>query len=264
MRVCTLGDVALDVVVVLERDPVAGDDVPVRTRIGAGGQAANVAAWVVALGGEGRAIAKVGADAPGRLCTQELRSRGVELLGPVTGRSAVVVSLVAEAGERTMLSDRGAAAELSPDELDPAWLEGCDALHVSGYALLREPAATAAEQAAALARAAGARVSLDLSSWSAIAAEPAVRERVARLAPDTIFATEQERDALGPGVGAGWVVKRGADGIVVDGRPYAAPARDAVDTTGAGDALAAGFLLGGPELGLEAAARCVAKVGSLP
>ena len=62
-----------------------------------------------------------------------------------------------------------------------------------------------------------------------------------------------------------WVLKRGAAGIVVDGVAHAAhPAEAVLDTTGAGDALAAGFLVGGPELGLDAAARCVARLGSLP
>ena len=60
------------------------------------------------------------------------------------------------------------------------------------------------------------------------------------------------------------VLKRGADGIVVDGRAYPARPTTLVDATGAGDALAAGFLVGGPELGLEAAARCCAKLGAMP
>jgi sugar/nucleoside kinase (ribokinase family) len=63
------------------------------------------------------------------------------------------------------------------------------------------------------------------------------------------------------------VVKRGARGLLVLGEERVElPARDGdvVDATGAGDALAAGFLVGGPELGLEAAARCVAQVGAMP
>ncbi len=59
-------------------------------------------------------------------------------------------------------------------------------------------------------------------------------------------------------------MKRGPAGIEVDGRAYPALPAEVVDTTGAGDALAAGFLVGGPELGLQAAARCVASVGSMP
>ena len=61
-----------------------------------------------------------------------------------------------------------------------------------------------------------------------------------------------------------WVLKRGAKGLSVDGRDYPAAATKVVDTTGAGDALAAGFLVGGAELGLETAARCCARLGAMP
>jgi sugar/nucleoside kinase (ribokinase family) len=61
------------------------------------------------------------------------------------------------------------------------------------------------------------------------------------------------------------VLKLGPDGVELsDGRKLPAREADVVDTTGAGDALAAGYLVGGPELGLEAAARCVATLGTMP
>ena len=59
-------------------------------------------------------------------------------------------------------------------------------------------------------------------------------------------------------------MKRGADGVVVDGEAYPAVPTEVVDATGAGDAFAAGFLVGGVEAGLEAAARCCAKLGAMP
>jgi sugar/nucleoside kinase (ribokinase family) len=59
-------------------------------------------------------------------------------------------------------------------------------------------------------------------------------------------------------------VKRGRDGVVVDGRSFAALQTDVVDTTGAGDAFAAGYLVGSAHLGLETAARCCAKLGAMP
>jgi len=65
-----------------------------------------------------------------------------------------------------------------------------------------------------------------------------------------------------------FVVKRGARGCIVrsrsEEREYPAEPADVVDSTGAGDAFAAGFLLGGPELALQAAARCVAQMGAMP
>ena len=157
---------------------------------------------------------------------------------------------------------RTAAArpDLRPEELEAEWFR-CDALHVSGYALMREPVASAALRAGELARAAGAQVSLDLSSWTLI--DDAFRERARALAPALVFAVEHERDALGD-LTARWIVKRGADGVVVDGEAFPAVPTEVVDATGAGDAFAAGFLVGGVEAGLDAAARCCAKLGAMP
>jgi sugar/nucleoside kinase (ribokinase family) len=171
----------------------------------------------------------------------------------------VVVSLAA-GGERSMASDRGSATELEPDELDPGWFD-TDVLHLSGYALLREPTASAAERAAALARGAGARISLDLSAWSLV--DEPFRERARRIAPDIVLATERERDAFGT-LDSDWIVKRGAHGVRVDGVNHPARPAEIVDPTGAGDAFAAGFLVGGVELGLDAAARCCARLGAMP
>jgi sugar/nucleoside kinase (ribokinase family) len=259
VRVTCLGDLLLDVIVRLDGALVAGADRAARTRVGAGGQAANVAAWTAALGAQARYVGKRGADAAGELAARELRERGVDVAGPAEGRNGVVVSL-ATGGERSMASDRGSSPELRADELEPAWFD-CHVLHVSGYALQREPAASAALHAAALARERGARVSLDLAAWPAI--DDAFRGRVDELAPWLVFADEREREAFG-GLDATWVVKRGADGIVVDGEAFPAVATAILDTTGAGDALAAGFLVGGARLGLETAARCCAKLGSMP
>ncbi len=291
MRLAALGDLMLDVIARLEEPLARGDDVRAATRAGAGGQAANVAAWAASLGAEARCVAKRGADDAGELVARELARRGVELVGPVgDGATGVVVSLVEE-GERSMASDRGVAPSFAPEELDAAWVRDCDVLHLSGYALLREPIDATALLAARLAREAGARVSVDVAAWTEIRRYGPVRfrELLDSVAPDVLFATEAEWELLGGAyltapVG---VLKRGPRGVTVlteDARLDLAPVpADVVDTTGAGDALAAGFLVGlagrehgrtglpwGGSLeeaarrGLEAAARCVAKVGSLP
>jgi ribokinase len=261
VRLTTFGDLLLDVIVQLDEPLVPGDDQTAVTRTGAGGQAANVAAWASSLGAEARYVGRRGDDAAGAIVEQELRGHGVELAGPVGGRTGVVVS-IASAGDRTMASDRGAAVELTAHELEPAWFD-CEVLHVSGYSLLRDPLASAALRAGELARAGGALVSLDVSTWTLV--DEDFRQRARVLAPDTIFASERERDALGDQAGdVRWVIKRGAAGITADGAEHGALRVNVVDPTGAGDALAAGVLVGGPALGLEAAARCCAKLGAMP
>lgn len=259
MRITTLGDLLLDVIVRLDRPLVAGDDQTAVTRTGAGGQAANVAAWARALGADARFVGRRGSDAAGELVTRELLARGVEVVGPAGGRTGVVVSL-ASAGDRTMASDRGAAPDLEPGDLDDAWF-ACDVLHLSGYSLLREPIAATAVAAARAARGHGARVSVDLSTWTLV--DDAFCSRVHEVAPEVVFANERERAAVGD-LDTRWVMKRGADGVRVDGRDYDALDAEVIDTTGAGDALAAGFLIGGVALGLDAAARCCAQLGAMP
>jgi ribokinase len=267
MRLVCLGDLLLDVIVRLEEPLARGlrADASAVTHVGPGGQAANVAAWAAELGADSSFVGKRGDDEAGRLAASGLRARGVEVVGPVApGRNGVVVSLVSPDGDRTMASDRGVAPDLRPEELDPTWFEACDHLHLSGYSLLRSPIDEAALAAAALAP----RVSVDLSSWSVIESFGAerFRRRLENLAPAVVFANEDEERLLGGAVpGATWVLKRGADGVRVDGVEHAAaPAGTVLDTTGAGDALAAGFLVGGVEAGLAAAARCVARLGAMP
>jgi sugar/nucleoside kinase (ribokinase family) len=268
MLVCSLGDLTLDVVVRLSGPIAVGGDTDAEIHVAPGGQAANVAAWAAALGASARCIGKHGADDAGELVRSGLAAAGVEVLGPVAGRTSVICSLVAPDGARSMAADRASSAELRPADLDPAGFSGCDELFVSGYALLREPARAAAARAVELARERGARVSVDLSTWSAIrdAGADDVRSAILRLAPDVVFANEDEERIVGGRFpNTTWILKRGARGASFDGDERAAvPVDEVVDSTGAGDALAAGWIVGGPALALEAAARCVSKLGSLP
>jgi sugar/nucleoside kinase (ribokinase family) len=264
--VCTLGDLLLDVVVKLNRPLAEGDDTHGETRAGAGGQAANVAAWAAALGAEARFLGKRGADAAGELVEADLLRRAVDVLGPPpVGRNGVVVSLVEQDGSRTMVSDRGVAPELSPDEIEADWFENADWLHLSGYSLMAEPIGSAAERAVELAREAGARISVDLSSVNLIRhfGRDQLAVRLERIRPDVVFGNEAEHEELSVAAELR-VTKRGPRGASIDGRDLPPAAGEVVDTTGAGDALAAGYLVGGPELAMEAAARCISQLGTMP
>src|SRR5262245_45247683 len=123
MRVVSLGDLVLDVVVRTRSDVARDADTPARITLSAGGQAANVAAWVAELGATSRGLGKRGADAPGVLAAGELEALGVELTGPVEpAGNGVIVSLTGLGGARSMFPDRGVATTLAPGDLRPEWL----------------------------------------------------------------------------------------------------------------------------------------------
>ncbi len=276
--ICVLGDAHLDVVVRI-RGPMSQEaltqealtqetDTPAATSVSVGGQAANVAAWVVALGVPSRLIAARGTDVGAELVLAELARRGVEVVGPVVqGRTGVVVSLSDGGDRRSMLTDRGVGAQLTRAEVRPDWLTGCDWLHVSSYAFAREPVRGAALAVVSAARAGSARVSVDLASTAMIETYgvAAFGALIASVRPDVVFGTDAEVALLDGLLEADRVVvKLGAGGVRAHGKHFPALPTVPVDATGAGDAFAAGYLVGGVELGLVAAGRAVAQMGAMP
>jgi sugar/nucleoside kinase (ribokinase family) len=272
MRIVTIGDVMLDVIVRPQGEFQVDDDVDASIVLAPGGQAANVATWAVDLGVAATVIGPRGDTPAARLVAERLDAKGVGFIGVGEGVVGTVVSIV-RGRTRTMASDSGHQGWLG--SLQPALLPSdATSLHVSGYPLLRawgEPTPLPAVCAAARQR--GVHVSVDLSSAAMIDNyDPAsFASTVAELAPDVVFANADEWRA----VRTHWrpaatvVVKDGAREVTVihrDGTEtvHATKAARAVDPTGAGDALAAGYLVGGIDVGIEAARRCVASVGAQP
>jgi len=259
-----LGDLVLDVVLAPARSLESGTDVPGRVSLVQGGSAATTARWLARLGARSTLIAAAGRDAAGRALVEALRTDGVtvrvsRVAGVRTGRIGVVV---APGGERSFVADRGAADLLEPDDLRPAWFAGTDALHLPVYSLLGAPLGQAGRRAIELARGAGAMVSVDLASIGPLLAggRRAARALISDVGPELLFATATEAEALlggGPVDGlldyaSTAVVKRGAQGATVLSRLGTERVRFEVatehlattDTTGAGDAFDAGFLVG--------------------
>jgi sugar/nucleoside kinase (ribokinase family) len=265
--ICVLGDAHLDVIVSMA-GPLAEDtDTPATTAVSVGGQAANVAAWVVALGGQSRLITALGSDPAARLVAGELERRGVQRAGPVLdGRTGVVVSLSGGGAHRSMLSDRGVGPLLSARDVTAEWLDDSCWLHIPAYSLDREPIRAAALAAASAAAARSVPLSIDLSSTASIRAfgPEAFADLIGGLNPEVIFGTEEEAELIDGVLADRLVVKLGAEGVRFRGTRHPAFPTQAVDSTGAGDAFAAGYLLGGIELGLTAAARAVARMGAMP
>ena len=201
--ICVLGDAHLDVVVRMSGPLTEETDTPAATCLGVGGQAANVAAWVTTLGGRSRLIAARGTDLGAEIVSAELARRGVELVGPIVpGNTGVVVSLSSGGRQRSMLTDRGVGAALAADAVRPDWLDGCEWLHLSGYALAREPVRTAAIAMAQAAIQRSVRLSIDLASTAMIESYgvASFRKLIVSIGPDVVFGTEAEAALLGDGV----------------------------------------------------------------
>jgi ribokinase len=271
MHIAALGDVMLDVIVKAPDGLHEDDDVKAHIEVTAGGQAANVAAWAASLGARAPVIGPRGQATTALFVDDQLTSAGVGMIAvdvPVTG---TVVSLVTDK-TRSLASDSGDPSWVS--RLDPHRLPiDLDWLHLSGYPLWRSPDPRPILAFVETARRNGASISVDLASATMLTTYgvDAVWSVLDDLAPRLVFANVAEWDACGldwSDVPFDVVVKGGADGAVTVVNEvvmeHAATLTDVVDLTGAGDALAAGYLVGGIQLGLSAAARCVSQHGAQP
>ncbi len=275
-RVVVLGDLMLDVVLATRGPLERGTDVPGTVSLRRGGSAANTAAWLARLGARTTLIASVGRDPAGRALVDAIRAEGVtvravRVAGGRTGRIGVVVE---GGGERSFVADRGAADHLRAEDVRADWFRGAAGIHLPAYSIIGEPLAGAARRAIELARAEGALVSLDLASIRPLLSHGrrAAVELVRAAAPDLLLATAPEAEALLAGdriealleLAPTAVVKRGAKGASVLARvagdrlhfEVATEHLIVADTTGAGDAFDAGFLVSW--LGSRAAGRSLA------
>ena len=290
-RIVVVGDLATDVVVHM-REPLAlGSDAAAEISTSSGGSGANVAAWLAADGAAVTFVGRVGNDDNGRLRVGELVDLGVKARVAVDAEhpTATVVVVVSPDGDRTMLPDRGANAFLSPADVPAEEFAAGGHLHLSGYALFDERSREAALHALALARSSEMTISIDPSSaqplrdvgadaflsWTAGAdiCLPNVAEALA-LSGTTDAAEALRRLAQSYGE---TVITLGEDGAVwSDGTSFLhvpAVATHVIDTTGAGDAFAAGYLSAlirgaNPQKRLDhavaLAARAVAVRGARP
>jgi sugar/nucleoside kinase (ribokinase family) len=248
MDLICVGDVMLDVRV--DAGELAkGGDVHGRVALRPGGTSANAAVWAVATGASARVHGRVGDDLVGRLLRNELAERGVDAVLADDGETpSGTMLVVVEAGERSMVADRGANARLVPSDL-PATLEA-GAVLVSGYLLFQ--AGTEEAGVEAIRRARGPWIAVDAASWPLV--DAVGRDGFHERADGTtaLLANDRETHALtgldDPVAAARSLadryrlvcVKRGAAGalLILDGTEREAPAESIVelDPTGAGDA----------------------------
>jgi sugar/nucleoside kinase (ribokinase family) len=258
-----------------------------------GGSAGNTVAGVASLGGRAAYVGKVADDQLGEVFAHDMRAIGATYLtaplvgGPASGRCLINVT---PDGQRTMCTYLGASNQLTADDVAPSLIEGAAIVYLEGYLFDPPEARRAFAKAAGLARASGRMIALTLSDAFVVERHRAGLLEFIETEVDLVFANEAEITSLfeTPSFDAAAKAIRGRTRIAALTRSErgsvvlagaethevaAFPVETVVDTTGAGDQYAAGFMLalarGSPleacaRLGGLAAAEVISHYGPRP
>jgi sugar/nucleoside kinase (ribokinase family) len=293
INVLCIGDVMLDVIARINVSPQKinfGSDTASRISTSSGGAAGNVAAWLTRTDARSTIVSHVGDDPAGAAIVAEFDALGVShgdlvIQGETSG---VVVVLVDSSGERTMFPDKGANSRLTVTDLPD--LGAFQAVYISGYALLNPLARDGVLEMIEKIKADGLPIYFDPASVGAMkdVTDKELHNWFSMM--DVLFVNEEESIYLTGSVeieraldylldfSQVVVIKRGSAGAIAKARGFdsislPAVAATVVDTTGAGDSFAAGFiasfsknrdLTAALQAGAELAADCVAIVGGRP
>ncbi len=261
----SVGDLAWDVLAKPDTMLLPGGDTTGRMELSPGGSAANLAVWARRLGYPTTFVGKIGTGHFGSLAQAGLIDEGVDaqVIRTPLHPTGVILALIDHRGQRAMLTGKGADWELLPEELPREVLLGAGHVHLTAWSLFRDPPRGAALEAAKLAEAAGATLSLDPGSFQMI--QQVGRENfldwISAVPFDIFFPNADEARAMSgertSEQALSWlcrhypkalvVLKMDEHGALLQGpnqpRTHVPATPDTlVDATGAGDAFGGGFL----------------------
>jgi ribokinase len=290
-----VGDLAWDVLAKPDHILLPGGDTTGRVQLAHGGSSANVAVWARRVGMDTGFLGKIGRDQFGEFAVSKLLEEGVtsHVVYSDSAPTGVILVLIDQSGQRSMLTNQGADFQLLPSELPVETIQTSSHVHITAWSVFTDPPRAAALEAARLATASGATVSFDPGSYQMI--REIGREEFKRatkaLSVDIMFPNLEEGQAL-TGVEAPRAVldklraeypntliclKLDKDGVLVaDGSNVfqVEATRDTVmDATGAGDSFCGAFLghylkskdaLAAARLGVNVAGWVVSVFGARP
>ncbi len=289
-RVLCIGDVMLDVIAVIKTKINYGSDTPSKISTHGGGAAGNVASWAQICGAPTKIVARIGNDSAGKAVMSEFDTLNIEhddcvIAGAQTG---VVVVLVDPSGERTMFPETGANSGLTISDLPD--LQGIEVVYLSGYALLDEISRPGVLDMVTEIRRANIPIFFDPATVGGMSQVDINEIRGWLPLMSALFMNEEEatfltgftqlESALDELLRAAptAIIKCGSEGAIGKSREsdsirISALPTQVVDTTGAGDSFAGGFIATWlvdhdlqmcMEAGAAAAAQCVSIVGARP
>jgi len=289
-KILCIGEVNLDVVAIIGSDINYGSDTAAKVSTHGGGAGGNVAAWLRVAGAQSHMLARMGQDAAGVAVRSEFDRLGVtyseiDVHGAPTG---IVVVIVDKAGERSMFPDKGANSGLTLADLPK--LSSFNAAYISGYALLDPKSRAGILQMIGKIKSAGLKIYFDPATVGGMDGVPIAEIRAWINQVHCLLLNEEEARYLSAAsdldsaiadlikICPTVVVKRGSNGVTAANRGSSsislpAISTDVIDTTGAGDSFAAGFIAA-DQAGLDftaclgaaltIAAKCVVIVGARP
>lgn len=263
-QLCVVGDFAWDVLIRTNTALLKGGDTFGEVVLMPGGSAANVAVWATRCGTATHFIGKIGRDRLGQLARENferesVKAHFVESDAHLTGSVAVFVD---HTGERSMVSGHGADFYLLPSELPHSVLGHVDHLHLTAWSFFTDPPRTAARQAALVAQAGGATLSLDPGSFQmlqemgietflSVTRDLGINLFLPNKEEGAVLTGETEPKAMATALAEIYptaliVLKLDADGalVLLDGTFHHIPpaTNNLVDATGAGDSFAGAFI----------------------